>query len=114
MDYEDLREKVVFVKKVKNDELVDITVELLDLIYNNKSTDINKESATNLRNNISAQINIFMMYIKQYQEEPNNGDFDNIIDEISVENEFAAFKRQIIRDKINGNDELFYVFNKAL
>jgi len=110
MDYENLREKVVIVKKVKDDEFVDITVELLDLIHNNKSTDINREASFNLRNRISKQINMFKIFIKHYQEEPNTGDYDNIMEEISIENEFAAFKRQIIRD----NDELFEIFKEAL
>ena len=110
MDYENLREKVVFVKKVKDDELVDITVDLLDLIHNNTSTDINREAAFNLRNRISDQLNKFMIYIKQYQEEPNTGDYDNIMEEISIDSEFAAFKRQIIRD----NEKLFQVFKEAL
>ena len=89
---------------------MDITVELLDLVYNSDSTAINREASFHLKNKISSQINVFLMYIKQYQEEPNSGDYDNIIEEISLESEFAAFKRQIIRD----NDELIEVFKEAL
>ena len=110
MDYENLREKVVVVKKIKNDKLVDITVELLNLVYNNISTDNNRESAFNLRNRISDQLNVFLMYIKQYKEEQSIGDYDNIASEISVESEFAAFKRQIIKD----DPELYEVFDGLL
>ena len=110
MDYNELRERVVVVKKIKNDELVDITVELLDTVYNNDSTDINREAASNLRNRISDQLNIFLMYIRQYKEEQSIGDFDNIVEEISRSSEFAAFKRKIVRD----DPELSIVFADSL
>lgn len=64
MEYnEDLRERIIIVKKGKDDELVDITVELLDLVYNNFSTDNKKEASVNLRNAVSKDISLFMTYI---------------------------------------------------
>ena len=41
MDYTELSERVVIVNKIKDDGLVDITMDLLDTIFNNESTDIN-------------------------------------------------------------------------
>jgi len=101
MDYnEDLREKIVIVKKVKDNELVDVTVELLDLVYNNFSTDNRKESSFNLRNSVSKDISMFMFYIGEYLKNPDDtAACEVIMDEISRMSEFAAFKRQIIRDK---------------
>jgi hypothetical protein len=112
---EDLREKIVIVKKVKDDELVDITVELLDLVYNNFSTDNKREASVNLRNSISKDISMFMIYINKYLKNPDDRmAYEVINDEISRESEFAGFKRQIIRNKITDGDELFQVFKKAL
>ena len=110
MDYGTLREKVVVVEKTKDDELVDITVELLENVYNNNSTDINREAAFNLRNRISDQLNVFLMHIKLYQEEQRIGDYANIKNEISRSSEFAAFKRKIVRD----DPELSKVFADSL
>ena len=112
---EDLREKIVIVKKVKDDELVDITVELLDLVYNNYSTDNKKEAAVHLRNAVSNDISDFLSYISEYLENPDDTAVCGvIIDELSRESEFAGFKRQIIRSKIIDGDELFLVFREAL
>ena len=112
MEYnEDLREKIVIVKKVKDDHLVDITVDLLDLVYNNFSTDNKREASVNLRNIVSKDIATFMSYINIYLQNPDNVIACEIInDEISRESEFAAFKRQIIRN----NKDLFEVFKEAL
>jgi hypothetical protein len=108
---DDLKERIVVVKKVKDDDLVDITVELLDLVYNNISTDNRRESSFNLKNIISKDISMFMVYIEKYLEKPDDIIiFDVIKDEISRESEFAAFKRQIIRD----NEKLFETFKEAL
>ena len=116
MEYnEDLREKIVIVKKVKDDKLVDITVELLDLVYNNFSTDNKKEASVNLRNAVSKDISMFMIYIDKYMKNPDDTTACEVIkDEISRESEFAGFKRQIIRSKVNDGDELFEVFREAL
>ena len=110
MDYGTLREKVVIVKKLKDNDLVDVTVELLNTVYNNDSTDINREAAFNLRNRISDQLNVFLMHIKLYQEEQRIGDYDKIKNEISRSSEFAAFKRKIVRD----DPELSKVFADSL
>jgi len=112
MEYnEDLREKIVIVKKVKDDSLVDITVELLDSVYNNSSTDNKREASVNLRNIVSKDIAMFMNYINIYLHNPENKIVGEIItEEISRESEFAGFKRQIIKN----NKELFEIFKEAL
>ena len=110
MSYDNLREKVVLVKKVKDDALVDVTVDLLDLVHNNVSTDNSRESACNLRKKISDNLSVFLMYIKHYKEEQSIGDYYNIIEEISIDSEFAAFKRQMIKD----DPGLLAVFSKNL
>jgi hypothetical protein len=103
--------KIVISKKSKDDNFVDITVELLNLIYNNHSTDNKREASVNLKNLISKDISIFMVYINKYLQNPSNAITCAVInDEISRESEFAAFKRQIIKD----NKELFEAFKEAL
>ena len=67
-------------------------------------------SYDSLRKRISDHLSVFLMFIKQYKEEQSIGDFDNIVDEVSVKSEFAAFKRQIIRD----DPELLTRFEDAL
>ena len=116
MEYDEyLREKIVIVNKVKDDDLIDTTVELLDLVYNNFSTDNKREASGNLRNAISKDITMFMIYIEKYLKNPDDTiAYEVIKEEISRKSEFAGFKRQIIRDKINMNNELFEVFRQAL
>jgi len=97
INLEDLQEKII-VKKIQSGELVDITCELLDLVYNNSSTDNKKEAAVNLRNAVSRDISDFISYIDEYLKNPSDIAAEVINDEISRESKFTAFKRQIIRD----------------
>ena len=91
-----LREKVV-INKIKDAESVDITVKLLDYVYNGVSTEIKRLESANLRNKIMREINRFRLYVRGYKEEAELGYGEIIAIEISKGSAFAAFKRNIIR-----------------
>jgi hypothetical protein len=86
------------------------TAELLEKVYNGKTTAIKKAECANLRNAISNCIVRFCRFIEDYREEPDIG-YDAIIEkEIARASEFAAFKRKIVRD----DAELSVAFAAAL
>ena len=96
--FDDVKEKVI-IKKINNAELVDITVELLEEVYNcSNGTANQKVSATALRNTISEEVMKLRLYIDEYKQYGEKGDYENIVKEIAREKEFAAFKRKIVRD----------------
>ena len=87
----------------------------MELVYNNYSTDNKREASVNLRNMVSKDIAIFMSYIDKYMQNPDNAIACEVIaEEISRKSEFAGFKRQIIRDRINNGDEVFNKFTISL
>jgi hypothetical protein len=93
-----------FVERVRIDALMQDnstlqTVELLNRVYNDGSTDIKKIECVNLRNAaIFPDIKVFLQYIRDHQEEPDLG-YDVLIEkEIMRSAAFAAFKRKIVRD----------------
>jgi predicted metal-binding transcription factor (methanogenesis marker protein 9) len=114
MEYnEGLQKKIVIVKKLDDVEFVDVTIELLDLVYNNLSTDNKKEAAVHLRNALSREISDFISYINEYLENPEDTVVSDIIrDELSRESNFAGFKRQIIRSKVNEDNNLLQTFRE--
>jgi hypothetical protein len=105
----DLTEHVVITPLTESPD-VTTTVNLLENVYNGKQTAMKKAEATQLRNKISKELSYFQQYLLGNKNEPDLG-YDKIItEEISRSSAFAAFKRQIIRD----NKELQQQFSKAL
>jgi hypothetical protein len=78
-------------------EVVDLTVKLLNLIYNNNTTGQQKMASFNLRKKISDELAHFTLHVAGYKDEPGlyAEDISNDIDKSSI---FAAFKRKIARD----------------
>ena len=75
------------------------TAELLNLVYNEGSTDIQKIECSNLRNShLVPNIRLFYQFIQDHKKEPELGYFEKIRKEIDRSSAFAAFKRKIIRD----------------
>jgi uncharacterized membrane-anchored protein YjiN (DUF445 family) len=89
--------KNVTITKLDGGTDVDITIELLDRVYNG-TTDIKRFEANALRNRLSDELALFKMQAKLYDEEPTTERFDYIKREISRASLFAAFKRKIVRD----------------
>jgi hypothetical protein len=96
--FNNLVDKVRIESLTTNDSTL-LTVELLELVYNDGSTPIKKLECSNLRNeHLVPNIRTFLQYINNYREEPEIG-YDVIINkEISRSSAFAAFKRKIVRD----------------
>jgi uncharacterized membrane-anchored protein YjiN (DUF445 family) len=87
----------VTITKLNDGDSVDITIELLYLVYNG-TTDIKRFEANELRKRLSKEITLFEMQAKLYDEEPTKERFDYIKSQISRASLFAAFKRKIVRD----------------
>ncbi|MCL2060638.1 MAG: hypothetical protein FWH01_16560 [Oscillospiraceae bacterium] len=108
-----LKEKVIvkIINQAENNELVNKTVKLLNLVYNNSSVRDNKKvSSANLKNRLSRNLRDFYILISNYKAERDDVNYSNIIDELSRKSEFAAFKRMIVRS----DPELCNIFKKAL
>ncbi|MCL2820957.1 MAG: HNH endonuclease [Oscillospiraceae bacterium] len=93
-----------FIEQVKiellsTDSQATQTVELLELIYNEGSTDIQKIECSNLRNShLVPNIRLFYQFIQDHKKEPELGYYETICKEIDRSSIYAAFKRKIIRD----------------
>ena len=97
---DNFKEKVVIrnICETKEMILVEKTIKLLDMIYNNSSArDNQKVSSIQLKNMLSKNVRDFCLLLENYKEERDIGSYNNINDEISRKSEFAAFKRYIIR-----------------
>ena len=113
LSFDGLKENVVINAKncFEDAMLLDKTIKLLDMVYNNSSgRDNQRTSSANLKNKLSLNLRYFHLLIDNYKTERDSGNYDNILDEISRGSEFAAFKRMIIRC----DPELFNVFEGAL
>ena len=101
--------ETVNIKKISGGDDVDITVRLLDNVYNG-TTDIKRFEAINLKNRISQELMRFELQLNLYNQEPTKERYDYISKQISRASIFAAFKRKIIRD----NHELSDIFSGSL
>jgi hypothetical protein len=103
----------VDVKKLGEEQDIDDTVQLLDYVYNG-TTVMKKLESENLRNLIEMEMTGFYSTMSRYQSETDNNlkqTFRNqIVQAISRESRFAAFKRKIVRD----TPELYGEFSKEL
>ncbi|MCL2045282.1 MAG: HNH endonuclease [Oscillospiraceae bacterium] len=91
--------------------LSDKTVKLLNQVYNNTSKrDGQKVSSATLRDFLTRVMRDFYVLVDNYKTEQDTGNYQVIIDEISRSSEFAAFKRQIVRD----DPELSIIFADSL
>jgi membrane-associated HD superfamily phosphohydrolase len=109
LETNNLMEHVVITQLIDSPD-VTMTAKLLENVYNGKQTAIKKLEATQLRKKISKELSHFQQYLLDNKNEPDLG-YDKIITEkISRSSAFAAFKRQIIRD----NEELQQQFSEAL
>ena len=113
LSFDGLRKKVIVTARnqAENKMLVDKTAKLLDMVYNNSSVrDNQKYSSANLRNKLSRSIRDFHILVGNYKVGRDDSNYNCIIDEISRESEFAAFKRMIVRT----DPELSRDFEKEL
>lgn len=108
---ENLIEKVI-INPLSNDPATLETADLLEHVYNKGNTAMKKVENSNLRNIISRCIRKFLIYIKNYKEEPDLGYDKLIIEEISCSSEFASFKRKIIRDDKELYPQFYSILNK--
>ena len=114
INIENHKENVII--KAKNydkgyNDAINKTIGLLNDVYNNTShRDNQKVSSAHLKNRLSKEIRDFYLLVDNYKSDFDSGDHDIIVDEISRKNEFAAFKRCIIRS----DSELYNEFAGAL
>ncbi|MDR1135346.1 MAG: HNH endonuclease [Clostridiales Family XIII bacterium] len=102
----ELRE-IVVVRKKKGGADVDITVDLLDAVYNGTSTARSCSACQQLKNKLSNELLWFLQEIVEYLESPNTNSQEAIAFQLSDKSIFAAFKRKIIRDDLGLALELF-------
>ena len=113
LQFKELKEVVIIKSKsdLRNKAVVDLTIKLLDSVYNNKSDRSNqKVSSSNLKNRLSKNLRDFYLLIENYKEEKDSSNYSIILDEISRKSMFAAFKRMVVRS----DNELMRDFEKAL
>jgi hypothetical protein len=104
-----LYEKVGIIK-IKEDDGVDETINLLNKVYNGESTALLKAECENLRNRVLAEVQSFQQLLDGYLEEYDIGlkqaFHRKITGSLERSSNFAAFKRGIIRNN-KGLVELF-------
>ena len=89
----------VLVETMTEDKSTVLTAELLNLVYNEGTTDMQAIECSNLRNeHLLPNIRLFMQYIRDFRDEPGIGYGDLICKQIERSAIFAAFKRKIVRD----------------
>ncbi|MDR1665030.1 MAG: HNH endonuclease [Clostridiales bacterium] len=93
---EELREKVI-VRKISGGRDTDITIDLLNAVYNGQNTDMKKYSCQQLKNKLSNELSWFRQKLEAYRANPNDANEAVIRQEISDTAIFAAFKRGIIK-----------------
>jgi hypothetical protein len=96
---EELRE-VVVVRKLDGGTEVDMTVSLLDAVYNGVKTDMKKYACRQLKNKISNELSWFRKNLDEYMKNPCNAHKTAIENKLAGDSVFAAFKRKIIKDHL--------------
>jgi len=79
------------------------TLDLLNAVYNGAHTETKDIEASNLRDKILEEINVFNKLLHDWIKEPENGELKNYLDmqirsRLGNHSEFASFKRSMILD----------------
>jgi hypothetical protein len=95
---DDMREFII-VQKIAGGDDVDITVDLLNAVYNNPTTATKKLECQCLKNEISNKLLAFRIKLEKYEKIPNNSNTVAVEKELLPNSLFTAFKREIVRNK---------------
>ncbi|MDR0380877.1 MAG: HNH endonuclease [Oscillospiraceae bacterium] len=98
MGLDDELREVVIVSKTGGDEAVDITVALLNAVYNGTHTDMKKYACQQLKNKISNELAWFQQKLDDYKNHPGDDTKAAVAGRISEDALFAAFKRKRVRE----------------
>ena len=94
---DELRETVI-VQKIDGNGDVDITVNLLNAVYNGINTDMKKYASQQLKNKLSNELSWFRMKIEKYKTDKSESNKAVIAQALTDNSVFAAFKRGMVRD----------------
>ena len=95
---DDKLREVIVVSKVKGNFDVDITISLLNAVYNGTSTDMIESSTQSLRNKISDILALFYQTLEEYRRKPTDASKAAVKLELHDCSIFAAFKRGMVRN----------------
>jgi hypothetical protein len=98
IDVDDELREMVIVRKTDGGADVDITVNLLNAVYNGGRTDIKQYACLQLKNKLSNELSWFRQKIEDYRDTATDERRAAIDYRLSDESVFAAFKRKIVRD----------------
>jgi len=107
LDVDDELREIVIVQKIGGSIDVDITVELLNAVYNSINTDIKKYASQQLKNKISNELIWFRQKLEEFKTSPSEDCKSAIKQRLSSSSIFAAFKRGMVRR----DQELFIELN---
>lgn len=93
---DDKLREVVVVRKIKGNTDVDITISLLNAVYNGTSTNMIESSTQSLRNKITNALSLFYQAIEGHRQRPTAVSNSVIEIELADSSLFAAFKRVMI------------------
>jgi hypothetical protein len=93
---DELREKVV-IHKIKGGKDVDITICLLDAVYNGAKTDMKNYARLQLLSKLSNELIWFYEKFNEYKDNPDSVNREVLVSLTSDASPFAMFKRGIMR-----------------
>ena len=93
---DDKLREIVIVNKTKGDTDVDITISLLNAVYNGTNTDMIESSTQSLRNKITDVLSLFYQTIEDYRQKPTDASKATVKLELADSSLFAAFKRVMV------------------
>lgn len=97
----------VEISKIESYPLVDLTVELLDEVYNKKNTGIRTSACQTRVDELSREMNILYKSLQRYQLNPQDAfALRGIRVSLRRESAFAAFKRCYVRENLDRYPEL--------
>ena len=97
---EELR-PLIIIRKIKWENDVDITINLLLEVYENSKTAAKKIACKNLRKKLNDELAIFRQTLEEFRTNLNNISKLAIENELSDKSLFAAFKRNLARIILN-------------
>jgi len=97
LDVDDNLRELVKVRKIDGGGEVDITVDLLNAVYNGINTDMKKYACQQLKNKISNELMWFRQKLDDYKASPSDAMKKTIEHRLFDDSIFAAFKRGMVR-----------------
>ena len=89
---------MVIIRKIKGCGDVDLTICLLNEVYNEPKPDMKKYACSMLKRELAAELAIFRQLLEEYQANPSEAAKMVIEEELSDKSLFAAFKRNMARN----------------